>query len=154
MWPYVEIKSSPNIPIVTQKIASHFYLKSDGFKITQKVTVHLGYFLRTFVTKYFKKSPNLVTLITSDVIVSRSLLTNYLINLVVKGWVTKCVIGSYYSKFKLMLQGNLGTSVTSLGNFFNPLATIKLSKCPHSKAICKGVKIYHFSSEICFGQLL
>ena len=32
----------------------------------QKVTVHLGYFGRKFVAKNFQKSPNLVTLGTTD----------------------------------------------------------------------------------------
>ena len=55
----------------------------------------------------------------------------------------------------------VGTSVTrlgdfcTLGNFFKPLATINL---PNSLTFlgnfCKGIKIYHFSSEIIFGQLL
>ena len=43
----------------------------------------------------------------------------------------------------------------SLGNFLKPLATIKLPKSPTFLGnFCKGVKIYHFSSEIIFGQLL
>ena len=46
-------------------------------------------------------------------------------------------------------------SVTRLGNFSKPLATISL---PKSLAFlgnfCKGVKVYHFSIEIIFGQLL
>ena len=33
------------------------------YKIVQKVTKNIGYFLRKFVTKNFTKSPNLVTLI-------------------------------------------------------------------------------------------
>ena len=42
----------------------------------------------------------------------------------------------------------------TLGNFLKPLATINLPKSPkflHN--LCKGVKIYHFLSEIIFGQL-
>ena len=43
----------------------------------------------------------------------------------------------------------------TLGNFLKPLATIHL---PKSRTVlgnfCEGVKIYHISSEIIFGQLL
>ena len=43
----------------------------------------------------------------------------------------------------------------TLGNFLKPLATIDLPKFPTFLGIfCKGVKIYHLSSEIIFGQLL
>ena len=43
----------------------------------------------------------------------------------------------------------------TLGNFLKPLATINLPKSPTFICIfCKGVKIYNFSSEIIFGQLL
>ena len=52
-------------------------------------------------------------------------------------------------------------SVTRLGDFllfgqlFKPLATINLSKSPTFLGnFCKGVKIFNFSSEIIFGQLL
>ena len=42
----------------------------------------------------------------------------------------------------------------TLGNFSKPLATINLPKSPtFSGNFCTGVKIYHFSSEIIFGQL-
>ena len=42
-----------------------------------------------------------------------------------------------------------------LGNFFKPLATIHLPKSPTFLAnFCKWVKIYHFSTEIIFGQIL
>ena len=44
-----------------------------------------------------------------------------------------CTLGSFIKPFATM---NLPKSLTFLGNF------------------CKGVKIYHFSSEILFGQLL
>ena len=41
------------------------------------------------------------------------------------------------------------------GNFLKPLATINLPKLlTFLGTFCKGVKIYHFSSEINFGQLL
>ena len=53
------------------------------------------------------------------------------------------------------------TSVTrldnfwTLGNFLKHLATINLPKYPTFLGIyCKGVKIYHFSCEIIFGQLI
>ena len=43
----------------------------------------------------------------------------------------------------------------TLGNFLKHLATINLPKSPTFLGnFCKGVKIYHFSSEIIFGQLL
>ena len=43
----------------------------------------------------------------------------------------------------------------TLGNFLKPLAAINLPKSPTFLVnFCKGVKIYHFSSEIIFGQLL
>ena len=43
----------------------------------------------------------------------------------------------------------------TLDDFVKPLATINLPKYPTFLGnICKGVKIYHFSSEIIFGQLL
>ena len=41
------------------------------------------------------------------------------------------------------------------GNFLKPLAITNMSKSPTFKGnFCKGVKIWHFSSEIIFGQLL
>ena len=43
----------------------------------------------------------------------------------------------------------------TLGNFLKPLETKNLPKSPSFLGIfCKGVKMYHFSSEIIFGQLL
>ena len=43
----------------------------------------------------------------------------------------------------------------TLSNFLKPLATINLSKSPTFLGnFCKGVKIYYFSSEINFRQLL
>ena len=43
----------------------------------------------------------------------------------------------------------------TLGKFLKPLATINLPKSPTFLGnFCKGVKSYHFSSEIIFGQLL
>ena len=43
----------------------------------------------------------------------------------------------------------------TLGSFINPLAAINLPKSPTFLGkFCKGAKIYHFSTEIIFGQLL
>ena len=43
----------------------------------------------------------------------------------------------------------------TLGNFSQPLATFTLPKSPtFLRNFCKGVKIFNFSSEIIFGQLL
>ena len=43
----------------------------------------------------------------------------------------------------------------TLGKFLKHLATINLPKYPTFVGnFCKDVKIYHFSSEITFGQLL
>ena len=43
----------------------------------------------------------------------------------------------------------------TLVNFLKPFATINLPKSPTFLGnFCKGVKIYHFSSKIIFGQLL
>ena len=46
-------------------------------------------------------------------------------------------------------------SVTRLGKFLKPLATINLPKSHTFLGnFCECVKIYHFYSEIIFGQLL
>ena len=54
--------------------------------------------------------------------------------------------------------GPLVISVTRLSNlldFSNPVATVILPKLPTFLGnFCKGVKIFNFSSEILFGQLL
>ena len=43
----------------------------------------------------------------------------------------------------------------TLGNFLKPLATINLPKSPTFLGnFCKGVKIFHFSSEIIFANFL
>ena len=43
----------------------------------------------------------------------------------------------------------------TLGNFSKPVATISLPKSPTFLGkFCKGVKIFNFSSELIFGQLL
>ena len=47
------------------------------------------------------------------------------------------------------------TIYSTYGNFSKPLATINLAKSPTFLSnYCKGVKIYHFSIEIIFGELL
>ena len=60
-----------------------------------------------------------------------------------------------------LVERSFLASVTSLGDLLDfgqllkPLATIILPKSPTFLGIfCKGVKIYQFSSEIIFGQLL
>ena len=56
---------------------------------------------------------------------------------------------------------SVSISVTRLGDLLDfgqplkPWATINLSKSPTFLGnFCKGVKVYHFSCEIIFGQLL
>ena len=45
--------------------------------------------------------------------------------------------------------------ILDFGPLLKPLATIYLPKAPTFLGnFCKGVKIYHFCSEIIFGQLL
>ena len=49
----------------------------------------------------------------------------------------------------------IGRFFCTLGNFSKPLATINLPKSPTFLGnFCEDDKIYHFSSEIIFGQLL
>ena len=46
-------------------------------------------------------------------------------------------------------------NILDFGQLFKALATINLPKSPTFLGnFCKGVKIYHISSEIIFGQLL
>ena len=46
-------------------------------------------------------------------------------------------------------------NLLKFGQLLKPLTTINLPKSPTFLGnFCKGVKIYHFSSEIIFGQLL
>ena len=50
---------------------------------------------------------------------------------------------------------HFGLLFCTLGYFLTPLATINLPKSPTFLGnFCKGVKIYHFYSEIIFGHLL
>ena len=71
-------------------------------------------------------------------------------------WVTLVLLPLWPSGLQMT-----AISVTRLGdllhfgNFLKPLATINLPKLlTFLGTFCKGVKIYHFSSEINFGQLL
>ena len=53
------------------------------------------------------------------------------------------------------MNGKVWAIYWTLGNFSKPVATISLPKSPIFLGnFCKHVKIYHFSSEIIFGQLL
>ena len=64
------------------------------------------------------------------------------------------VSAAQYRCFRASVGPDLAILCT-LGNFLKPLATINLLKSPTVFGnFCKGVKIYHFSSEIIFGQLL
>ena len=57
--------------------------------------------------------------------------------------------------FALFIATRLGDLLDDFGQVLKPLATYNLPKSP--TFLCKffkGVKIYHFSSEIIFGQLL
>ena len=65
------------------------------------------------------------------------------------------------SKWMLLGGHSMRSSVTRLGDLLDfgqalkPLATINVSKSPTFLGnFSKGVKIYHFSSEIIIGQLL
>ena len=47
MWPDCKLKSSPLTPKVAQKVGDNsVYLKSDFFKLTQKIILYLGYFCK------------------------------------------------------------------------------------------------------------
>ena len=49
----------------------------------------------------------------------------------------------------------IGQFILTLGKFLEPLVTIDSPKSPtFLGTFCKDVKIYHFSSEVIFGQLL
>ena len=68
------------------------------------------------------------------------------------------LLSSCHNKQKTVLDLN---SATRLGDFLHfglllkPLATINLPRSPTFLGnFCKGVKIYPFTSEIIFGQLL
>ena len=57
-----------------------------------------------------------------------------------------------------LVKGEFGVTrlgdLLDFGQLFMPLAAINLPKSPKFLGnFCKGVKIYHFSSEIIFGQL-
>ena len=59
-----------------------------------------------------------------------------------------------YTERHIISVTRLG-DLLDFGQFLKPLATINLPKSPTFLGnFCKGVRIYHFSSEIMFGQLL
>ena len=85
------------------------------------------------------------------------------------GWKTKCILMTFNFLPNLLLNAAAVLSPRrtyvpvwpnwaiywTLGNFWKPLATINLSKYPTFLSnFCKGVKIYHFSSEIILGNFL
>ena len=66
-----------------------------------------------------------------------------------------------FNSVKMTGKNLFGSSVTRLGDLFyfgqllKLLATINLPKSPTFLGnLCKGIKIYHFSCEIIFGQLV
>ena len=63
-----------------------------------------------------------------------------------------------YTSFKMSATYRSVTrlgDILDFGQFLKPLAAINLPKSStFSGTFCKDVKIYHFSSEIIFGQLL
>ena len=69
----------------------------------------------------------------------------------------RCMINNCHSPFNGWLEPVWPDWAIywTLGNFLKPLATINLPKSPTFLGnFCKGVKIYHISSEIILGQLL
>ena len=62
VWPHVRIKSSPISPQTCPKSS----LRSFYFKIAQKIAKYLGYFCNKIWHQELSKSPNLVTLKTSN----------------------------------------------------------------------------------------
>ena len=70
-------------------------------------------------------------------------------------------LAEFYLKRTKVNKKEAGCSVTRLGdfctlvNFSKPLTTIFLPKSPTFLGnFCEGIKIFNFSSEIIFGQLL
>ena len=64
------------------------------------------------------------------------------------------MIGETYI-FKLTISVTRLGDLLDFGHFLKPLATIILPKSPTFVGnFCKGVKIYHFSIDLIFGQLL
>ena len=62
---------------------------------------------------------------------------------------------NYFDTFLLVSSVTRLGDFCTLGNFIKPLATINLPKSHIFLGnFCKHVKIYHFSTEIIFGQLL
>ena len=76
-----------------------------------------------------------------------------------KNWVklnifNKTIFLMFFLSYTLAVWPDLAIYWT-LGNFLKPLATIDLPKSPTFLGnFCKSVKIYPYSSEIIFGQLL
>ena len=67
VWPDVGVKSSPIFSKSCPKCSQcRFYIRVRFFKIAQRVAIILATFARDFVTKNFQKSPNLVTLSSTD----------------------------------------------------------------------------------------
>ena len=59
----MKLKGAQNFPLVAQKLATTVFTLTGMFsKIAQKVNLYLGYFRVKYVTKNFKKTPNLVSL--------------------------------------------------------------------------------------------
>ena len=88
----------------------HFYFKRDAYKVAQKVTKHFGFYLRKFVTENFQKSPNLVTLLVTQVLIC--LLSN---NITTEQWNKKsfCRRGSL-TLFKKIFFVNTKNSLRSI----------------------------------------
>ena len=67
VWPDVGVKSCPNVTKSHSRSSQiSFYIRVRFFKIAQRVAIILATFARDFVTKNFQKSPNLVTLSSTD----------------------------------------------------------------------------------------
>ena len=68
----------------------------------------------------------------------------------------ECFLGLPRAKYFLRVDClGLGAIDCTLGNFSKPVATIILHKSPTILCnFCKGIKIFHFSSEIIFGQFI
>ena len=68
VWPIVEIKRSPIFSIVAKKESAEVFIwKVPYLKYPQKSPNISATFVRKFVAKIFKKSPNLVTLVDRSI---------------------------------------------------------------------------------------
>ena len=64
-------------------------------------------------------------------------------------------VNTFCTIYEFLHTGEEEEDVGQCDQFLKPLATINLPKSPTFLGnFCNGVKIYHFSSEIIFGQLL